>query len=80
MFRWPQTRKDFWFKKIRKNVERDRISILHLQELGWRVMVVWECALKGSGRYSEDHVIGRCKNFVYDTKKVTEAIRGTKSR
>ena len=32
--------------KIDKNIERDRIVRSKLSELGWNVIVVWECELK----------------------------------
>ncbi len=45
-FVWPSSNRDYWEPKILRNVERDKNSILHLQEEGWTVIVVWECELK----------------------------------
>lgn len=42
----PGTRREFWEQKIQGNKDRDRRDIQELQEQGWRVAVVWECALK----------------------------------
>ena len=42
----PATRTGFWKQKFRSNVERDDRQRRQLQDLGWRVAVVWECALK----------------------------------
>lgn len=42
----PQTNEDYWYKKLKRNKERDRENIELLQELGWRVLVVWECETK----------------------------------
>lgn len=42
----PKTNTDFWLKKITSNIERDVIKATQLQELGWRVITVWECELK----------------------------------
>lgn len=39
----PKTREQFWNEKFGKNVERDQRIRLQLQELGWRVIEVWEC-------------------------------------
>ena len=39
----PVTRTSFWNDKFRKNVERDHANLKALRELGWSVMVVWEC-------------------------------------
>jgi len=41
----PTTRRDFWEAKLKRNVERDAQHILHLEEMGYRVLVVWECEL-----------------------------------
>ena len=42
----PQTRQEFWQTKFASNVERDRRNRTDLQQLGWRVIVVWECELR----------------------------------
>jgi len=42
----PTTRTEFWQKKITTNQERDTQKIAELFRLGWRVVVIWECALK----------------------------------
>lgn len=39
----PQTRADYWLAKFRRNRERDRIVESRLGELGWEVLVIWEC-------------------------------------
>ena len=44
----PATRPEFWQTKFKDNVERDRRSKRKLQEAGWRVAIVWECALSGA--------------------------------
>ena len=50
LFRPPKTRTDFWMGKISGNKERDRRKADELIKLGWNVIVVWECAIKGKGR------------------------------
>jgi DNA mismatch endonuclease (patch repair protein) len=47
LFRIPATRTEFWREKITGNVERDIVSAKKLHSAGWRVGIVWECALKG---------------------------------
>jgi DNA mismatch endonuclease (patch repair protein) len=47
LFRWPQSRPEFWREKIGGNIRRDRRTLGELNDLGWRVAEVWECALKG---------------------------------
>lgn len=44
--RTPKSRRDYWVKKLEKNVQRDREQQKQLRNLGWRVVVVWECELK----------------------------------
>ena len=44
----PQTNREFWVNKIRRNQERDRQNYQTLQENGWQVIVVWECQLKAN--------------------------------
>ena len=53
----PATRHAFWMKKLEGNVARDRKAIEALQAIGWRVLVIWECALRGPGRQSEQTVL-----------------------
>lgn len=45
----PKNNADFWLKKFAANVERDARINSQLEELGWRVLVVWECQLGLSG-------------------------------
>ncbi|MDE0280229.1 MAG: very short patch repair endonuclease [Gammaproteobacteria bacterium] len=42
----PATRPDFWQSKFRSNVERDHRAREELLDSGWRVAIVWECALR----------------------------------
>lgn len=41
----PRTNYEFWQEKFSSNIQRDRRNITDLQELGWRVGIVWECAI-----------------------------------
>ena len=45
---WQKNNAEFWKKKIGGNIERDAKNQRLLTELGWRVIVVWECELKNS--------------------------------
>nr|WP_319485682.1 very short patch repair endonuclease [uncultured Cohaesibacter sp.] len=56
LFRWPATRTDFWQAKISGNIERDQQVQKNLQAAGWRVALVWECALKGKTRLDIEEV------------------------
>lgn len=57
MFHWPKTRTDWWRQKISANRAHDEAVQNKLRELGWRVMLVWECALKGKNKMPADQLI-----------------------
>ena len=42
----PATRPEFWKAKLEGNAERDGRNAKALRALGWRVLVVWECAVR----------------------------------
>lgn len=42
----PKTRRDFWEEKFRTNVERDVANTKKLEDLGWKVAVIWECQIE----------------------------------
>lgn len=44
----PKNNSEFWQTKFAGNVERDKRSIERLVATGWRVIVLWECGLRGS--------------------------------
>lgn len=46
----PKTNTVFWEKKINRNRERDKEEQKRLAEMGWHVIVVWECELKSDKR------------------------------
>ncbi len=43
--RTPKSNVDYWRRKIDRNRRRDQENALALNELGWRVITVWECEL-----------------------------------
>ena len=45
----PKTNAQFWKSKLRRNVARDKMNYELLQEEGWRVLILWECALTKTG-------------------------------
>lgn len=48
-FKLPKTRPDFWHSKIEANRARDQAAIVKLNQLGWHVILIWECATRPSG-------------------------------
>lgn len=53
LFRMPGTREDFWREKIGRNRANDQKTRAALLAAGWRVGVVWECAMRGTGKNLE---------------------------
>ena len=53
----PQTRREFWQEKFRTNTRRDARNVERLLGCGWRVMIVWECALVGKYAVAPDEVL-----------------------
>lgn len=51
-FKIPRTNTKFWSKKLKENKERDNRQLAELKVLGWRVLVVWECATRNRDRLS----------------------------
>lgn len=44
----PEENREFWEEKLLRNRERDAEKQKQLKELGWNVIVIWECELKSS--------------------------------
>ena len=48
IYRGPKSNTEYWEKKINKNRIRDINNYTLLREMGWKVIVVWECELEGN--------------------------------
>ena len=42
----PKSNSEFWQKKFSYNMERDERNYNLLRELGWKVIIVWECEIR----------------------------------
>lgn len=42
----PKSNIEFWKNKINRNIERDMKCKQELENLGWNVIILWECELK----------------------------------
>lgn len=76
LFKMPATRPDFWRGKIAKNRLRDAAAVEALGGLGWRVGIVWECALRGPGRLLPEILLNRLVDFIAGSELLVE-FRGT---
>lgn len=79
LFKWPSTRSEFWREKIEGNVERDCRQYAELQNEGWRIATIWECALKGRSRVSCPEVVQTCAMWLNSDERILE-IRGDEAR
>lgn len=59
LFRLPSTNTAFWHEKIGRNKDRDMQVRDQLAASGWRVMIIWECALKGRTRLDPAALLDR---------------------
>lgn len=42
----PKSNLSYWRPKLTRTRERDRVQVEALEELGWRVLTIWECSLR----------------------------------
>lgn len=50
LFKWPTTNPSFWRSKIERNRAKDVEVLAELRKGGWRVLIIWGCALKGKAQ------------------------------
>ncbi len=71
LFKLPATRQDFWREKIDKNRANDEKNLNHLMHSGWRVGVVWECAIRGA-KTDFDAVISSLSDWIQGSDSFIE--------
>jgi DNA mismatch endonuclease (patch repair protein) len=49
----PASNQEYWLTKFKRTVERDKKNRRRLRELGWKVIVVWECELRNPEAVAE---------------------------
>lgn len=67
--RLPKTRRDYWLPKLENNARRDAVNEAALRELGWDVLVVWECECVRSRR---DELVSRLRHFLSNQGKLSQ--------
>jgi len=60
----PKSNAEFWLQKLQENVARDSRNIHMLIDQGWRVAIVWECAIK----HSLEDTIQNLESWLYGNK------------
>ncbi|WP_285762771.1 very short patch repair endonuclease [Biformimicrobium ophioploci] len=64
LFRLPKTNTQFWKEKIAANCARDRKNQEMYAMRDWRVLIIWECSLKGKTKLPFDEVIDRAVEWL----------------
>lgn len=75
LFRLPKSRTEFWKDKITANRERDALVRTELRSRDWRVIEVWECAMKGRNRLAPLELAEMLSSAVEERQAYT-SIRG----
>lgn len=71
----PEERREWWEKKLHDNRIRDAKDLAALHNAGWRILIVWECAVRGLGINREkalDNVGIRAGKFLRSKRKLLE--------
>lgn len=58
----PNSNVNFWKEKIEKNKKRDRKVKVQLKELGWTVIIVWECEFRN--KITFNNKVGKIENLL----------------
>jgi len=74
-FKLPGTRTEWWSQKLEQNRTRDQRNIQELRQSGWRVLVVWECAMREAGAIPADKLAMKIVKWLRSRSRMKE-IRG----
>jgi DNA mismatch endonuclease (patch repair protein) len=72
LFRLPSTRPEFWGTKIAANRKRDELVSAQLADLGWRQLVIWECATRGKAADILEAIADRAAVWLESGKRSAE--------
>lgn len=72
LFKWPSSNETFWKEKITRNKTVDDRVRHELNLAGWRIMTIWECALKGKHKRPidkiADDIFTWLRSYCHDTE------------
>jgi len=51
--RIPESNRDYWVNKINNNKKRDKLVSLHYKKVGWKIIRIWEHALKSNDKINK---------------------------
>ncbi|WP_457793114.1 very short patch repair endonuclease [Pseudomonas syringae] len=63
-FKVPKTRPEFWLDKIGRNQARDLVQTEASLAAGWRVLVVWECAVRAMKKQKSTLLIDQVSDWL----------------
>jgi len=49
----PKTRKEYWAPKLARTIRRDKENQAKLRDLGWDILVIWECQVRDIEKLTE---------------------------
>ncbi len=72
LYKRPVQNREFWDQKIGANKQRDAEVTKVLLEKKWKVLIVWECSIKGRYKLPFDDVISKIIAFIHSDKAYDE--------
>jgi len=86
LFKVPETNREFWVTKIANNRANDSRCRKALQRCGWRILTIWECALRGPGRLDPAKIASAASDWLLSARRSatiggvrTQRRRGTRA-
>ena len=77
LFKWPKSNTEFWRDKITGNVQRDVRHFQQLADAGWRILIVWECAVKGKKEQEVEKVLDNIEHWLLTDNNNDEISEGS---
>lgn len=71
----PAENAEFWEKKLSGNAERDRRNAEAAEALGWRRLIIWQCAITGRTKLDPNDLRSRVSEWLRG-RDTTAEIRG----
>ena len=73
-FKLPKTNTEFWKNKISVNVQRDAEVIRQITDIGYRVLIIWECSFKGKNKERLDSLFESIILWIRLDEKTSEIL------
>ena len=79
----PGTRRSWWKKKLEDNARRDSEAVFELRNLGWRILIIWECGFrrpKINRAEALDTIAARAAGFLKSKRRLLEIPPASRGR